>query len=105
MFRNFNNCLHNKSFDKSLPFNSFMFCRYFSFNSQTLKYANFLNTYYNLDPEVQYEFIRNLPKPKYIKWVPISNTKLDSISDVCKKYKISESKAIEYLSILNKNKN
>ena len=102
MFRNFNNCLHNKDFDKSLPFNSFMFCRYFSFNSQALKYANFLNTYYNLDPEIQYEFIRNLPKPKYIKWIPISNTKLDSINEICKKYKVSEFKAIEYLNILSK---
>ena len=105
IFKTFSNCLQSKSYSLNEGFDSFMFCRYLSMNKQTLPYAQILNQYYrNLDDESQYEFIKNLKKPSFIKWISYKsknneNLSQDKISKYMELYGISKRKAIEYAEL------
>lgn len=101
IFKTFSNCLQSKSYTLNEGFDSFMFCRYLSMHKDTIAYAQILNQFYRcMDDEIQYEFVKNLKKPSFIKWIKYTkdSTKVDDseISYLMEKYEISKKKALEY---------
>jgi len=106
IFQQFSNCLNNKPYDESIGFSSFMFCRYLSFSPQTIHSANNLNYYYNIPDQLQYEYIRNSPHPKFIRWIG-TNKKIpsnDELDRIQRKYKCNTQIALDYYDILTKGK-
>ena len=108
IFKTFGNALNGRAYNPEDGFDSFMFCRYLSHSPQTIQYAQALNLYYNqLDDESQYEFIRALRTPGYIKWIKNDSEKSEDseIAELVKKYKISKTKAKDYLECIKNNSN
>lgn len=102
IFKTFSNCLQNKSWSLNEGFSSFMFCRYLSMSRETIKYAEALNIHSNMDDETQYEFIKGLKKPHYIRWIQIpKNEPTEFEKELSEKYNISLKKAKEYADCIN----
>ena len=101
IFKTFSNCLQSKSYTLNEGFDSFMFCRYLSMHKDTIAYAQILNQYYRcMDEGTQYEFVKNLKKPSYIRWIKYTkdSTKVEEslILQLMERYEISKKKAQEY---------
>ena len=107
IFKTFSNCLQSKSFSLNEGFDSFMFCRYLGMNKQTLPYAQILNQYYKyMDDETQYEFVKNLKKPSFIKWISykskntIDGNTEELVLKYMQKYNLSRKRAQEYAELI-----
>lgn len=101
IFNTFSNCLKQYKYNPEDEFNSFMFCRYLSNSPKTIKAAQVINIYYNqMDNQTQYEFVKGLNPPRFIKWISIP--KEPDLTNLVEKYNISKEKARDYNSILNK---
>lgn len=82
-------------------YNSWMINRIFSYFPDTVEYANNMNMLYHLDSRLQYEYLRNIirPRKRFSEW---SRKKKDKTVELIKTYyNCSDKKAIEYLRILN----
>lgn len=86
---------------KTIP--PFIFCRYLGSNPYCLTIANFLNQYYNIPIELQYKAVKPLVKGKlkYIRYISTAKTNDKTIENIMKYYKISYSKAKEYLDFIS----
>ena len=107
IFDTFYNCLKGNAYNPDEPKSSFMFCRYLANSGQLIQQANFINCYYDaLNDESQYKFIQTFKnRPKFIRWIKTNQTEeFDEaeIESICQKYKISKSKAQDYIKILRK---
>lgn len=102
IFKTFGNCLKGQAYNPSDGFDSFMFCRYLGMDKQTINLAQVINVYYNqLDNDSQYEFVRSLKTPYYIKWIKTDKQEeTNEILEISKKYKISIQKAKDYKECL-----
>lgn len=81
-------------------YNSFLVCRNFSYFPDTLEYANHMNMLYHLDSRLQYEYLRNIirPRKRFSKWAKKKEDK--NVETIKLYYKCSDKKADEYLKIL-----
>lgn len=85
-------------FDKT--YNSYMICRGLSYFPDTIEYANHMNMMYHLDNKLQYEYLKNIIRPRK-RWSKWAKKKEDKSLEIIKTYyKCSDKKAIEYLRIL-----
>lgn len=106
IFTNFDNCLKNKAFDYSAGFSSWQFCRYLAGYVGMINYANAINCYANqLSDASQYAFIQSVKKkPNFIRWIIPKTSEIKSNEELeilMRKYNLSQSKAMEYLDLLN----
>lgn len=101
IFNTFSNCLKQFQYNPDDEFNSFMFCRYLSNSPKTIKAAQVINIYYNqMDNQIQYEFIKNLNPPRFIRWISIP--KEPDYQEIMEKYNISKEKARDYKLLLDR---
>lgn len=107
IFNTFQDCLAGRVFPENQEFNSFMFCRYLGNSPKMIFYANFLNCY-EIPNKSQYKFIQSIKnKPYSIKWIKIPKQETKDLENkdyekIMQKYKISYSKAYDYLKILKR---
>lgn len=102
IFKTFSNCLQKKAYNPSDGFNSFMFCRYLGNSPQTIQYGNAINCLYKyLDDASQYEFVKGLRTPSFIRWIKVpKEPDTKELQEISQKYDISLEKAKDYLEIL-----
>lgn len=103
MFQVFQNCIQGKDSSKEdiRKISTYIFCKYLASNSRTIQIANFLNAYYKLPPEVQYDFVKNAlnGKIKFIKYLNNQTEKIPKdVEYLMKYYKISSEVAKTYLN-------
>lgn len=84
---------------------SFIFCKWLSGSPQSIFTANEINQFYDIPIENQYYLVKHklagkVRNIKYIKTDKINNPDIDIL---IKHFKINQTKAIEYLNIINKN--
>ena len=102
IFKTFQNCISGKDSSESeikeIP--AYVFCKYLGSNYKTIQIANFLNVYYKLPPEVQYDFVKRTlnGKIKFIKYLNSQTEKIPKdVEYLMKYYKISSEVAKTYL--------
>ena len=105
MFQVFQNCIQGKDSSKEdiKKISTYIFCKYLASNSRTIPIANFLNIYYKLPPEVQYNFVKRTlnGKIKFIKYLNNQTEKIPKdVEYLMKYYKISSKVAKTYLDEL-----
>ena len=81
-------------------FNSFMFCRWLSGNSKTIKIANMINYYCDIPDLNQLNLVKDSVQEKFIKFPSFKLEKQD-VKHIQDRYNISYEKALDYLDILN----
>ena len=81
-------------------FNSFMFCRWLSGNSKTIKIANMINYYYDIPDLNQLNLVKDSVQEKFIKFPSFKLEKQD-VRHIQDRYNISYEKALDYLDIVN----
>lgn len=82
-------------------YNAWIINKGLSYFHDTIEYANDMNLYYDLDPDLQFSFLINIvrPRKRFSKW---HKQKKDSdLQAVMKVYGYNITKAKEALSILN----
>lgn len=81
-------------------YNAWMINKGFSYFPDTLEYANHMNMLYHLDSRLQYEYLRNIirPRKRFSKWAKKKEDK--NVETIKLYYKCSDKKADEYLKIL-----
>ena len=102
MFQVFQNCIQGKDSSKEdiKKISPYIFCKYLASNSRTIQIANFLNAYYKLPSEVQYNFVKRTlnGKIKFIKYLNNQTEKIPKdVEYLMKYYKISSEVAKTYL--------
>lgn len=71
-----------------------------SYFPDTIEYANHMNMMYHLDNKLQYEYLKNIIRPRK-RWSKWAKKKEDKNLEIIKSYyQCSDKKAIEYLKIL-----
>lgn len=84
---------------------SFMFCKWLSGDPRTIATANTINQYYDIPIENQYYLVKNqfAGKIRNIKYVKSEKDEADenTISILCRHYKISTEKAKDYLDYIS----
>lgn len=86
--------------EKSYP--AFMVNRALSYYKDTVLIANQMNEFHNVDNKLKYDFLFHVIRPakRYSKWhKPEVNEYVELLKEY---YQCSDSKAIEFLKILNK---
>jgi len=86
-------------------YKAFMVNRGLSYFADTIMYANEMNRYYDLDNEMQFDFLlHSVPKKRrFSKWVKKDVTP-DRLKAIMVYYKYNEVRALEVLSILSDEK-
>ena len=102
MFQVLQKCMQGKDSSKEdvKKISTYIFCKYLASNSRTIQIANFLNVYYKLPSEVQYNFVKKTlgGKIKFIKYLNNQTEKIPKdIEYLMKYYKISSEVAKTYL--------
>jgi hypothetical protein len=102
MFQVFQNCIQGKDSSKEdiKKISTYIFCKYLASNSRTIQIANFLNVYYKLPSEVQYNFVKRTlnGRIKFIKYLNNQTEKIPKdVEYLMKYYKISSEVAKTYL--------
>lgn len=84
---------------------SFMFCKWLAGDPRTISTANTINQYYDIPIENQYYIVKNqfAGKIRNIKYIKSEKDDADenTISILCKHYKISIEKAKDYLNFIS----
>ena len=86
--------------DGEKGYNAWMINKGFSYFPDTLEYANHMNLLYHLDSRLQYEYLRNIirPRKRFSKWTKKKQDK--TVEAIKTYYNCSDRKAEEYLKIL-----
>ena len=87
--------------------NSFFLVRWLSNNKFTLPIASYINLYYNIPSEIQYQFAEDYihltglkNKVKFIYYKKQETEEIQLLNTIKEKYKINEKQAQEYYNII-----